>query len=434
MIKKIYMFFLPVVLMIFLALKCTEFCIDKNIIDKNIIEEIDIQSKIGKYEIVKLSQFSSSIKYLPLILDGEHKINRIVQVDFTPDKILISDGKECLLLTADGSFIRKIGDTGRGPGEYNIISNISFGSNSTIFIQSANGIFLEFSDEGTLINISKVPSNYSPDYYLGSWIQVNDSLFFGQTPITTGKESTKAILFNKNGKIIKEYKNYIMLDRQIRMFTTDDSEASYYSYNGRIYYKEKLNDTLFYLDDNFDLLPRMTFRLGKYLMPKKYRENISFGQSLSPKFNYIFIENVYETQHYLLLDCEFNRYFPAKRITPKIIHGVEIWQNTLNVLGFYNKQNRTLVFIEPTSTDNPLYTSGLYNDIDAGPRFFPMKQVDDSTMVMWVDSKQLKDHIASEEFKNAKPLYPEKKEELKHLANSLKETDNPVLMIVRLKE
>ena len=33
-----------------------------------------------------------------------------------------------------------------------------------------------------------------------------------------------------------------------------------------------------------------------------------------------------------------------------------------------------------------------------------------------------------------KPEFPEKKKELEKLANSLKETDNPILMIVKLKK
>ncbi len=40
----------------------------------------------------------------------------------------------------------------------------------------------------------------------------------------------------------------------------------------------------------------------------------------------------------------------------------------------------------------------------------------------------------SEEFRNSKPVYPEKKRELEKLANSLKETDNPVLILVSLKK
>jgi len=38
------------------------------------------------------------------------------------------------------------------------------------------------------------------------------------------------------------------------------------------------------------------------------------------------------------------------------------------------------------------------------------------------------------EFKNSSPEYPEKKKELEKLANTLKETDNPVLVLVRLKK
>ncbi|MZP67102.1 MAG: hypothetical protein GT597_13230, partial [Bacteroidales bacterium] len=48
-------------------------------------------------------------------------------------------------------------------------------------------------------------------------------------------------------------------------------------------------------------------------------------------------------------------------------------------------------------------------------------------------ANKLKEYVASENFKNSKPLYPEKKKELEKLADSLKETDNPVLVMVRLK-
>jgi hypothetical protein len=78
-----------------------------------------------------------------------------------------------------------------------------------------------------------------------------------------------------------------------------------------------------------------------------------------------------------------------------------------------------------------LYTSGLYNDFDAGPRFFPDKQLDDSTMIMIVAAKDLKSHIASEDFKKTFPKFPEKKMELENLSNIISEYDNPVLMFVR---
>lgn len=44
------------------------------------------------------------------------------------------------------------------------------------------------------------------------------------------------------------------------------------------------------------------------------------------------------------------------------------------------------------------------------------------------------DHIKSLEFENSVPKHPGKKKELEKLANNLNETDNPVLVMVRLKK
>jgi hypothetical protein len=51
-----------------------------------------------------------------------------------------------------------------------------------------------------------------------------------------------------------------------------------------------------------------------------------------------------------------------------------------------------------------------------------------------VEAKQLKDHVASVDFINSEVKLLEKKKELEKLANSLKETDNPVLVMVSLKK
>jgi hypothetical protein len=51
-----------------------------------------------------------------------------------------------------------------------------------------------------------------------------------------------------------------------------------------------------------------------------------------------------------------------------------------------------------------------------------------------INPYQIKTLVMNNEFKNSISKYPEKKKELEKLANSLKETDNPVLMIVRLKK
>jgi hypothetical protein len=55
-------------------------------------------------------------------------------------------------------------------------------------------------------------------------------------------------------------------------------------------------------------------------------------------------------------------------------------------------------------------------------------------MVMWVNAAELKAHVASDDFRNNVPKYPDKKQKLEELANKLSVTDNPVLMFVTFKK
>ena len=207
-----------------------------------------------------------------------------------------------------------------------------------------------------------------------------------------------------------------------------------FDFNDSIFYKEFYNDTLFFLNDQYELVPKFALNLGKYKEPQSERVKVP----PSDMWKYIYIRNAFQTKNYLLLNCQFGYHFPAKRFTPfppSPLGGLQLsWYNTTNMLGLFNKQTKELIFCEPTNTDNPLFTSGLFNDIDAGPRFFPIKQVNDSTMIMWVTAKGLKEHVVSDDFKNFLPIYPEKKKELEALANSLSEFDNPVLIFVTFKK
>jgi len=77
---------------------------------------------------------------------------------------------------------------------------------------------------------------------------------------------------------------------------------------------------------------------------------------------------------------------------------------------------------------------GIINDLDGGPDILPKTIKNDNTIIGLVDVLKLKAHISSESFRKSTPKYPEKKKELEKLAKSLKETDNPVLILVSLKK
>jgi hypothetical protein len=79
----------------------------------------------------------------------------------------------------------------------------------------------------------------------------------------------------------------------------------------------------------------------------------------------------------------------------------------------------------------------IINDLDGGMPLSDIKYYSENGeefITTLINPFDLKVYLTSDEFKNTVPKYPEKKKELEKLANSLKETDNPVLMIVRLKK
>ena len=392
------------------------------------ITYINIEAGYNKMEETKLSQFTDNIKYVKLERIESIDIKGILKFNFTDDYSLISDYNTCLLFNSEGKFISKIGKEGRGPGEYQLLMNIGFGCGNKIFIQGYMDLY-EYNLDGSFSNKYEESMLYDADgNYIKSWKFINDSLVLGRIMNDNGKAKDKALIINKKGEIKYRFVNYIQKPNE-NIF---ENNASIHQFGGITFFKEVVNDTLFYLSDNNTLVPRYIFNYGKYSPYTQVERNNSRNFE-NRNSDFIRIDNLYQTRDFLLLDCYLGNLFVWKRLTPTTVMGYPKTNNTVNALGVYNKQTEDLVFCQPTSTDNPLFASGIYNDIDAGPRFFPKQMVNDSTMVMWVPANQLKDHVASDDFKNGSTKYPEKKRKLQELAESLTEYDNPVLMFVTFR-
>jgi hypothetical protein len=404
----------------------------------NSILTINIEGALKSMEVNNLSQFASKIRYIPLETKNDLVISNIAECIYYENHILIANLKECWLFDINGNLIKKIGDQGRGPGEYQYVVNIGADSRSKIYIQSLRDL-LEYNPDGVFIkkynNLFMFHNNFAE--YFSKWVIFNDSLLFGHIPNNRGNTINKALLINKSGIIKKQYKNYDIFNmpgNAVRLST--DEEAHIYIYDKLLYYKGPTNDTLFYLDSFFNLIPKYFFNLGKYKEPHNKRADQFRREVNDPYFS---VMHVFQTHDYLFIEVQLGDHFPAKRLTPiekKLPSGevVNIWFNTNRVLGVYNKNSEKISFCNPTNTDNRLFTTGFFNDIDAGPRFFPKIQINDSTMAMWIDAKSLKEHIASRDFKSSTSKYENKKKELEEFSKKISEFDNPILMEVTFKK
>lgn len=401
--------------------------------DRNLpVCQIDIEAGLDKMEEVYLSDFAPEIEYVVLETPDDIVLSDYLSYDVSEHYIIATDNRMSLVLfDLSGKFISRFGQKGRGPEEYQNVDNLYIEENR-IFFSSYTDIF-EFNKEGEFINKYPNVLLFEDRYIIQNWSLIHDSLIFGHLPNDEGHMEYKAVLINKNGELIKKYRNYDILESKGSRINTGTTQV--YQFNGNLHFKEQFSDTLFILDDDYELKPFYTIDLGDLKMPVPVRTD--FSEYFRKINDYMAVEDIYETENHLFLKVNFGNRFPARRATPKLSgpgSGTKNYYNTRYCLGVYNKNTSVLVFSKPTDTDNPLFTSGLYNDIDGGPRFFPDKMVNDSTMVMLISAKALKDHVQSEDFINSKPKYPVRMKELEILANGLNEADNPILMFVTYKE
>jgi hypothetical protein len=77
---------------------------------------------------------------------------------------------------------------------------------------------------------------------------------------------------------------------------------------------------------------------------------------------------------------------------------------------------------------------GMNDDLYGGPNFWPRTIKGDSIIISWVEAMKFREYIASDTFEKSNPKFPEKKGDLENLADSLKDTDNPVLVLVRVEK
>lgn len=388
---------------------------------------IDIESIVNKMEKVNLSDLIDSIYYLRIKLPDSISIRSIQKIACSGEFIFISDLENCFLIDKNGNFIRKIGAKGRGPNDYKYVNQIGITPDGTLLIQSMYDL-IKYKCDGTILEIKKGYFQREKNF-IGSWIVLNDSVVCGKIAFYTGQEKSKAVLINLNGNLIAEIDNNFFVNRSFPVLNDFEINAIQTLYKGKLFFKEGYNDTLYRLEENDSFLPELVIKTGMYSQNIFTGNRDEFDDYLKQEFEKITLENIFITDHFYLLDFQFNKNFPAKRLTPRnLAPGITSFYNTSHILGLYDKFTSNMILCKPLSTDNPLCTTGVSNDYDGGPNFFPDYQVDDSTLVMFLNVSDLKEYLLSSEFMDNKPKNPEKKKNLIDFINSLTENENYVLM------
>ena len=398
---------------------------------------INIEEGLGNVRLANLSEFADGVSYIPLETKVGLELRFIRRLVSRDTLFFATDGRTCILFTSAGKVLRKIGLKGRGPGEYNIADQIDITSSKILLIRDIFKL-MEFDLQGEFLRSYDIFSRPISSGTFGMWITLNDSVLFVNVRNDSGEEMLKAQVMNMNGRIIKKYPNYIYFkpDKVGGIFTFSGI-SSLDRYAGKVSFKEEANDTLFYLGNDLTLRPGFVFHMGKYKIG--YMDLLNRTAS-SPDFAYT--QDVFETDRSLFLilkgTCDsFRRATPIVEVVAGQggqVFEYENWYYNKGVLLMVVDKTTGRSFLNDVSrSEESIFKSGFINDLDGGPRFIPRFRMDENRLVMPIEAYELKQYIKSDEFREASVLHPEKKKALEELANSLSESDNPVLMVVRMK-
>lgn len=282
--------------------------------DENVIT-VDA-SKIQDF--IKVSAIFDSIKYVPLETNDSSLFKDI-------DKLCIDSCGNIFILDIEGTnavymfgkegqFKRRIGNLGRGPGEYNEISDLNLYQDTILEIyDSGQDKIIQYDTSGKMINeIYNIGAGSAQFFHIG------DTLGFY---MSSGKDAFNLTILVNDKEYSYLKQNYLELRSKGNYFHTDGK---------KIYCTDNYNDTLYLIKDA-NIYPYLYIDFQKNKLPEKIR----------------LINQAWQGDYcFDIGDFKF---------TSRFINFSYSYQK-INVISFYDRKNKNL-----------LLSRSLLNDIDGIP-------------------------------------------------------------------
>ncbi len=391
--------------------------------DKTIIP---IADAVGTGEILNLSDYAESVKYIPLETNDSVLIASIGSAYKQGNVYLVKNHQrgtkaQCFLFDKNGKFIRTIGKTGESPEEYTSIRSIDVRPNANTIFMDHREKCLEYDRNGQVIKYIRMPE--CPDKMQhGETSSINDSTYLSLLTSPLHRYH-KGILFNAKGEEIKLIPNYFEREKSENGKGNWGSlDGKSYRFNNQIRLWRSWDDTIFTINKNLDTEVVYRFDFGKHKVPMEWMESIKEDYA---NVDYVYPTTIYESTRYLFFDFQCGRNAPEKfeyelEGVGQGIRSKRILVN-VSVYGLFDKNKGQLTLLNQPVKHKYL---GFRNDLDGGPAFWPKYISSKDEMVTW---------FMAEEFLEIYEQLPAPSPELKAVAEKLSSDDNPVLMVVKLK-
>lgn len=360
---------------------------------------------------------TTDIQYIPLETTPDCLINGGgTGLRLSKEYIFIESGGILLQFDRKGKFIRKINKLGRGPEDCAVRTFGVDEKNRLIYTFDFYNVHI-LTFDGKYVRqlrdpFSEEPARIRPG--VCAYDLEHGNLIFSFFEDGTGNEPYKYVVTDTAGTILYKCPNYtqFLLRGPRRVAIESEGGAPrLYKYNSSYYYQYEYNDTVFLIGKDYRCSPAYIRHLPNRTTLKDKIE-FSFG---------VVNRNIFNGKNGLVRCFEDSKYL-------YVSHWHAISPNSgVGLLSLYDKATGTVI-----ENINPVVS--LLNNWDGGMNI-PLYNSPpvEHQICRLLQPYDLKETLTDEYFARREIAHPEKAEALKQLVSTLKEDDNPVLMIITMK-
>jgi hypothetical protein len=379
---------------------------------------VDIEEGLGNFQISKLSEFASSIRYVRLETHEDCLVtNRIHNILLENNKIFVHDSDPYLKVfdAKSGEYLDNIGAKGQGPGELPYMYAVDINPyENKILLCWGNTIHL-FDFDGNFLGKTKLPF-IDDNKRINAPVVSIDERHFAGTIRSYGDQNDLVILFNDNQEItgnLKCYENPIQPPNiPGGVWSPFDQGGLFYRVNREIRYFRGFTDTIYtYRNEAQMFFPFFIIDYGKH------KSTLNFTRGAENP-DLIKVSSIKENDRYVFLD------FHTVNASPEPYED-EIYMNgslrkfiNHSISGIFDKQEQSFRFLRQPISGIP----GLENDIDKGIPFFVRNISSNSHLIDY--------HQAYKFLENAESL-PNLSDSFAEIVNQISEEDNPIVIIAK---
>jgi len=371
---------------------------------------IPVEEIVKNQREVPLSEFAESVEFIQFETSEESLLGRIMDIQLTKDYIFLHHNGIGLLTqyTIDGRFIRHFGTMGRGPQEYLLMRKFSIDEENELVYIHTNWTrkILVYNFDGEYVKTLRFAA-----IERGRVVWSRDSMFISFSEPQIGNEPYVFIEHNAQGDTLQTTANHIFWEEDERSYymVMFWGQNQYYRFDGKLHMKSVYNDTVYSYDRQNEFYPKYHINLGKHKIPDDLVYERKSNRAMPKDCNWI---GIHETSRYIFIPYGYH-------------HNMQTANDNMGCI-LYNKNTKEGVAVNESGF------GGFINDLSGGPDFKPIYTTDNKAYAP-ITALDMKEYLESDDFKIQEAKFPEQKEELLRMNETLKEDDNHLLMVVNLK-